>query len=374
MNNDDQCIIFNNNKKKKIQRIMENKNYNSKNDKSFFSNIISDLKHLFSPVIEGLDKGGNTSQDVLMSEYNSDIQEINNLDQKFQKTLDEYQKEYTQYLTNLESQEDSINEIYKNKVISVIQKNADGTDTMDTKYYYINNLGVKRPFNNSVNYKDCKDTMNKQDNNPVSVMSSDADKLVTGFPMNSGEKCSWGAGYNVSDASNSNNIYWVDMKGGKNKYSSIGPDGRLKKNESCPTNFRVLTPSEVNSIPLNRSKFTITDKCEYINLDSSQWDKVNNINNKLMGIVKKIKEKNDKLIDVKKKLGVSNIIATQDLNLVNTQLNNKKSILKDIEGEMENIRANLENRKLDTTSLQYKNALFALSMIIMIYFTIKHFN
>ena len=371
MNNEEQCKKFIRNKNRKIKQVSENKiNKMGQNEiedfkkESIFSSVFNDIKHLFSPLKEGMDT--QDSNDILMSDYNSHISEIENLGDQFKTTLQDYQNEYTTYLSNLESQEDSIEEINKNKIISVIQKNPNGTDTTNTLHYYINNLGVKRLFPDGVSYKQCDNTLQRQGGEPVPVLSSDADKLVSGSNMNPNEKCSWGAGYNVK-TKDSKNVYWVDMLGRKNMYKTN------IKDPSCPSESRILTQEQLNTIPTG-SGMSYDDKCEYINLHSTQWGKVKDLNNKLMGIVEQIKQKNDELVQIKNKLGISNDNAEKSLNLVNVELTQKKKILYRLTSEMDSIRANLNNRKLDTTSLQYKNVLFGLSTIIILFLILKHFN
>jgi hypothetical protein len=196
---------------------------------------------------------------------------VSDIETEFNKTLSEYSATHRaltqEMLEKAQSQKDV--KKYYGKVIS-----EDGGN-----YSYVNDFGYTHRYSNdawSKNNSSCP-------TDPVDISAEESAKLsLLGPGMGVGQACGM-AGKNVKNKL-TEEVAWVDIKGYKHIYSSPVWD---KKDSTCNTDTTTLEGTSYDAIPTG-SPMVSTTTCKQLDIDPGAWQKLSNLNDKLVSLAGKM--------------------------------------------------------------------------------------
>ena len=258
----------------------------------------------------------NTISDSnVSSKDKKQIQHIENIEKKFNKTLSEYNEVYKQYSEDILNRKNQLNDIssYLGKNV----RNSSGG------IYYVNKFGNYYWYSsdawNSGNPEGCPSDYEQLDGNLPNEM-------LAGANMNVNTPCE-AAGQVIKNSDNGD-IAWVDIQGNKHSFPT-----RTKMSNSCAKmNIMELSSDAYNAIPTGNS-MSSTDPCLTLDVNPTTWNKLNKLNVKLKSqSAEMIKEINN--------------LYTQDENINNELIRTKNKMNNYIEKINDNNKILIENKKM----------------------------
>lgn len=243
------------------------------------------------------------------------------LEEEFTKKHSEYIKTYEKYLEELTNNQQSINSKYRNKVIKY-----------DNKYYYVNNYGIARLFDDNV-WENKDDSCPNPESNE-NITHNEFSTLSNGHKMGFKERCKSG-GYNVQD-SGSGTTGWVDSNGLIYTYDSF-----LDKHPSCPDEYERISSIHFNAMKKGGTMDS-NKPCSRYNLNQGTYGKLMSLNNELLTIIRKMKREVTQLTskdkNLKDKIDIEKtkiVQAYNKLDEVVKQVNASKKKIQSYRGEIE---------------------------------------
>ena len=159
--------------------------------------------------------------------------------------------------------------------------------TIDNKtFYYINDHGYRHKYDSNAwinNDSSCP-------NNATTVSKNELDILQNSVGMRAGQPCKL-AGKVIQNKS-TKEYAWVDIKGLKHVFSETTWKG---KDRSCVMKPITLSDEKYNLVPSGGNMATTKTVCDTLNVDPNIWIQLDELNDKLIAISKKLQEKTGEL-------------------------------------------------------------------------------
>ena len=166
----------------------------------------------------------------------------------------------------------------------------------DGNYTYVNDFGFTHKYSNEAWTKNNSSCPTET----VPIKNDELSNLRGGPNMGTGQACKV-AGTNVQN-SDSKEVAWIDIKGNKHVYSD---DVWKGKEASCDIPPVSLDNDSYNAIP-DGSNMTTTTVCDQLDVNPNVWEKLSDLNNKLLGLAKQLGLKMENLVvedgDLKEKV------------------------------------------------------------------------
>ena len=246
------------------------------NEKTYKKIEYPNIKFMENQNILGTIKEAMQSRESSQSNENYKEDYNQDLENKFNKTLSQYNLIQKQINEDLLKKEQSKSKI-KNYLGKVITED-------DENYKYVNNYGYTHRYSDdswSNNNTSCP-------LDPTKVKSFSSFKLK-GPDMGNGQPCKI-AGKNIKNETTTE-IAWIDIKGYKHIYPE---DVWNNKNKTCNINPITVSDSEYNSIPTG-NPMTNTYICNQIDINPNMWEKLITLNKKLKNLAYKMLKEIEKL-------------------------------------------------------------------------------
>lgn len=216
-----------------------------------------------SSIVEAMQENGTGSASVKNNK-------VSDLEDEFNRTLVEYNSTYKDFAEGVIRNVEADKEIqqYFGQVIT----------SGDGNYDYVNDYGFTQKYSTDAwtsNAENCP-------KDPVQLSKDEISKFNVGAPMGESQPCGV-AGKNVTNEE-TNEHAWVDIKGYKHVYSGDTWD---KKSELCDVPSTPISDSEYSAIP-SGGPMTAASSCEQSNVDPSVWNKLVELNQKLIDLAKQM--------------------------------------------------------------------------------------
>jgi hypothetical protein len=270
---------------------------------------------------EAIEGSNSTNSSTAVS-----MNKITETEREFNSTLVEYSNTYKLFMDDL-IKRTNVEENSKKYLDNVVSQN-------DKDYVYVNKFGYTHKYSSDAwinNDSSCS-------KNPLTISTLDYNKLKSGPDMGLGQACKI-AGQNVQNEI-TNEIAWVDIKGYKHIYTNSIWE---KKLDSCRKyNPLKLSEKAYNNIPTG-SPMTETTMCSQLDMDPLIWDKLSNLNDKLISLAITIVKEMDS-------------IHTEDSG-IKDQLNEKQILLNNYIKQLNDDKSmNLDQKTYDITEGKYANS------------------
>jgi len=258
----------------------------------------------------------NTNSDSsISSKDKKQIQQIEDVEKTFNKTLSEYNEVYKQYSEDILNRKNQLNDIssYLGKNV----RNSSGD------IYYVNKFGNYYWYSgnawNGGKPQGCPSGYDQLNGELPSEM-------VAGVNMNVNTPCE-AAGQVIKNSDNGDTA-WVDIQGKKHSF----PTGTTMSNSCAKMNIMELSSDAYNAIPTGNSMSSI-DPCLTLDVNPTTWKKLNELNVKLKSqAADMIKEVNN--------------LSTQDTSINNELIRSKNKMNNYIQKINDNNKILIENKRM----------------------------
>ena len=258
------------------------------------------------------------SDDSTQAKNNINLNNITQLEDKFNRVLVDYSKNYKLM----------IEELMYNETNTILQKYAGKNVKLagSSKMFYVNNYGFTHE------YSDFSKRPNSCSSEPIEITQEDFNKLPTNWKMPVGMDCGI-AGYNIENKTTNEN-FWVDIRGIHHKYPNNVWENRSESCKSVPlkqvnnSNVVALTPG---------TPMTEQSMCNRLNIDPKLLKNVETLNKKLISLAKEL------LIDTEK-LTVTDVQQRQQLQKLRSDIQTKIGTLEKDKTNLTTSRYNISNQ------------------------------
>ena len=179
----------------------------------------------------------------------------------------------------------------------------------------------------------------------------------SGVEMGENERCKSG-GYS---ATNGTAFAWIDPNGYKNIYEDKG-----NIHSSCPKNFVNLSNKEWIGMTSSGSTMGYNEICDRGTLDSPLHDQLKILNDRMIEKSEKMKEIINKLKLKDKEIETNVDEQRTELMKKAKELNSKRKLVIKAENRARTLRGDLENRILETESINLKKIVWVVAGITFI--------
>lgn len=292
-------------------------------------------------ILEGLENmmPGESKLDKISD---GELNTLNNLENKFNTTLNQYKSAFKIYLTELADKQNNPAMSYKNKTV---------TGPGGSKYW-VNNMGYARKF--TTDAWSTKDASCPESSGNIS--QQELSTYLMGPDMGEYEKCGT-VGINVKSSS-AGGTAWLAPNGEKHPYQDF-----RNKHKSCPSTVTTLTPEQYQGIPIGKS-WAPSDACDILGSSESK-DLVDKLNMELMAISNEMNEqvkvltKKDKHVDSQTKLQKQRLIKrAKVLDAERKKVEMAITSIKTSEGD-------LQDKKLETSSVSMQYFTWLLAFVTL---------
>lgn len=269
--------------------------------------------------------------------------QLKQLEKSFNKDLALYTTKYKLYLDQLMGRQRG-GSTYSNKIISY----------KGEKYFVQINNKLRKFTSESWSKKGANC------GNPIEVDAETFSKLQangSGVDMGENERCKSG-GYS---ATNGTAFAWIDPNGYKNIYQDKG-----NIHSSCPTNFVNLTNKEWIGMTDSGSTMGYNDVCDRGTLDSPLHDQLKVLNQRMMRKSEKMKEIINKLKLKDKEIETNVDEQRTSLMKKSKEVNKLRKRVINEENKARTLRGDLENKILETNSINLKRIVWVAAGITFI--------
>jgi hypothetical protein len=255
------------------------------------------------------------SNSALSPKDKKQIQQIEDIEKTFNKTLSEYNEVYKQYSQDILKRKNQLNDIssYLGKNV----RNSSGD------IYYVNKFGNYYWYSsdawNNGNPEGCPSDYEQLNGDIPSEM-------VAGANMNVNTPCE-AAGQVIKNKDNGDTS-WVDIKGKKHSF----PSGIKMSNSCAKMNIMELSSDTYNAIPTGNSMSSV-DPCLTLDVNPTTWKKLNELNVKLKS------QSADMIKEV-------NNLSTQDQSINNELIRSKNKMNNYIQKINDNNKILIENKRM----------------------------
>lgn len=269
---------------------------------------------------------GMENQNPINSENDNLTNNLMDLENKFNQTLNEYTAAYKQYLNEVSQQDNQDIMKYKNSYIM----------SPEGRFYYVNKYGIARGFTPDA-------WSNKPDSCPPGGPSDDTKKVFhmfkTGLNYEPGQPCNLD-GSIIRNKSNGR-AAWISEEGERHWYPNSDIfEARIKN--GCPKDYTYVSNEIYNMYPKGKD-MNADSKCSTSNMNTPLWNRIIQLNQKLMNIanemyqgVERMNKKGNTLdshVDETKTQLISEI---QNLNSERVKLEQVKQNVDTLDGEFQN--------------------------------------